>query len=327
MKKRNLKEQFAAMQKESLKSTESTSGGFDDKSFVKFKPGHKYEFRLLWSIPDKSERNDAFIYQCKHTHFDKDADVFTEVTCPVSVHLQNTRGFSTCPVCKSAKKAYKDWNDNGIASAEEIYNAAKRKQNGYVYVYVVKDSLTPENEGTIKIMHMTYTMYKLLMLKVFGVDIKPNYKDSKEEKERKRLANLEDALGEEVFDIENGYNLKITTTQAEGGENWNDYDVSFARKPSDLSKVLTDEFQEEAMKELKMDERFFTDLDMEALEKFNEDFILGKAKVNSTVEDEDIPMNFDDDDEEEEEETPNEPANDDADDSDDDLDSLLSDLI
>lgn len=325
MKKRNLKEQFASMQKESLKSTESTSGGFEDKTFVKFKPGHKYEFRLMWSIPDDSERNDAFIYTCKHTHFDKAADVFTEVPCPVSVHIQNTRGFSTCPVCKSAKKAYKDWNDNGIASAEETYKTAKRKQNGYVYVYVIKDSLTPENEGTMKIMHMTYTMYKLLMLKVFGVDIKPNYKDTEEDKERKRLANLEDAMGEEAFDIVNGYNMKITTTQAEGGENWNDYDVSFSRKPSDLSKVLTEEFQEAAMKELTMDERFYSVLDMEALEKFNEDFILGQAqaKADSAAEAEEIPMNFDN----EEEEAPSEPVKTADADDEEDLDDLLADLV
>jgi len=326
MKTRDLKNAFAAVQQESLESTEIQSQDFKNEGFIEFKPGNKYKFRLLWAIPEESERTHPFIYQCKHTYFDKNQDIYEEEICPVSVYWQDTRGFSTCPVCKSAKKAYKDWNENGIASAEDLYRTAKRKQNGYTYVYVVKDTCNPENEGTIKMMHMGFTIYRELMLKVFGVDIKLDFKLSDEEKEKIKKANLEDAIGEEAFGIDNGINLEITTTAAPGGNGWNNYDISFARKATDLSDILTDEFMDNAMKELKMDEKYYIKGSIEKLLEFNEKYILGKATQNSTNSDE-IEITFDEDEEEETEVKPKkEVSTDPVDDLDAELDDLLNGL-
>jgi len=255
-----------------------------DTSFIEFKPNNSYHFRMLFIAPDGAKRSHPFIYQCKHSVYDSSTSTYADVICPVSKYWLDQRGYDKCPICKTAGAAYHAYKKSNLPSDKELYDKARRKQNGYAYVYVVHDSFNPDNEGTIKIMHMGWSVYTELMLKIFGVDVKKN-----------KIAG-NNPIGQEAFSITEGYNLEITTIEKPVEDKiYNDYNIDFSRKATDLSSSITTQLMEDSMKELDMDGRFFKFVEFEELHQFHQTYFLndgddGDDEINISFEKESAPV-------------------------------------
>ncbi len=173
-----------------------------DKNEVSFEVGNTYKFRLLMRAEDEDSKwnwhedlytDEGFIRRLYHgAKAPKPAEKYMQVNCPVTYH--EALGYKMCPACSVLQDLWK----NDRAS----YHKFKRKEQVYVYVYVLKDPVNPENEGHVKYIYLPVSLYKTLRLQIWGLQ---NPKKDEEPVE----IDEENLYGFDAFKLEKGFNLSI----------------------------------------------------------------------------------------------------------------------
>jgi hypothetical protein len=194
--------------KEALAKSETSSGGNGlYREILKFKAGNTYVLRLL---PNIKSLKDSFYHYYVHGW-----NSFSTGEYVSAVSLQ-TIG-QTDPIGVERYRIKKNGTEEEKAKAEQV----KWQEQWFVNVYVVDDPVTPENNGTVKVMRFGKKLNKLVMAAISGDD--------------------SDEFGSRVFDLSaNGCNLKL---KAEKQGEYVSYDSSRFTSPTDLS--LSEERQKE----------------------------------------------------------------------------------
>jgi len=194
--------------KEALANSEKSSGGNSlYREILKFKAGNTYVLRLL---PNINSLKDSFYHYYVHGW-----NSFSTGEYVSAVSLQ-TIG-QTDPIAIERFRIKKTGTEEEKAKAEQV----KWQEQWFVNVYVVDDPVTPENNGTVKVMRFGKKLNKLVMAAISGDD--------------------SDEFGPRVFDLSaNGCNLKL---RAEKQGEYVSYDSSRFTSPTDLG--LSEERQKE----------------------------------------------------------------------------------
>lgn len=194
--------------KEALANSEKSSGGNSlYREILKFKAGNTYVLRLL---PNINSLKDSFYHYYVHGW-----NSFSTGEYVSAVSLQ-TIG-QTDPIAIERFRIKKTGTEEEKAKAEQV----KWQEQWFVNVYVVDDPVTPENNGTVKVMRFGKKLNKLVMSAISGDD--------------------SDEFGPRVFDLSaNGCNLKL---RAEKQGEYVSYDSSRFTSPTDLG--LSEERQKE----------------------------------------------------------------------------------
>lgn len=194
--------------KEALAKSENSSGGNGlYREILKFKAGNTYVLRLL---PNIKSLKDSFYHYYVHGW-----NSFSTGEYVSAVSLQ-TIG-QTDPIGVERYRIKKNGTEEEKAKAEQV----KWQEQWFVNVYVVDDPVTPENNGTVKVMRFGKKLNKLIMAAISGDD--------------------SDEFGSRVFDLSaNGCNLKL---KAEKQGEYVSYDSSRFTSPTDLG--LSEERQKE----------------------------------------------------------------------------------
>jgi hypothetical protein len=194
--------------KEALAKSETSSGGNGlYREILKFKAGNTYVLRLL---PNIKSLKDSFYHYYVHGW-----NSFSTGEYVSAVSLQ-TIG-QTDPIGVERYRIKKNGTEEEKAKAEQV----KWQEQWFVNVYVVDDPVTPENNGTVKVMRFGKKLNKLVMAAISGDD--------------------SDEFGSRVFDLSaNGCNLKL---KAEKQGEYVSYDSSRFTSPTDLG--LSEERQKE----------------------------------------------------------------------------------
>jgi hypothetical protein len=194
--------------KEAIKNSAKSGGNPLYKEILKFKPGNTYILRLLPNVKDLAN---TFYHFYVHGW-----NSFATGEYVSSVSLQ-TIG-KPDPIGTEVYRMKK----MGSPEEKEKIEAVKWQEQWYVNVYVVDDPVTPENNGTVKILRFGRKLNKLIEEAISGSD--------------------SDEFGPRVFDLsENGVNLKLKVEKNEGG--FVNYDSSRFTSPQNLN--LSAEKQEE----------------------------------------------------------------------------------
>lgn len=194
--------------KEALANSEKSSGGNSlYREILKFKAGNTYVLRLL---PNINSLKDSFYHYYVHGW-----NSFSTGEYVSAVSLQ-TIG-QTDPIAIERFRIKKTGTEEEKSKAEQV----KWQEQWFVNVYVVDDPVTPENNGTVKVMRFGKKLNKLVMSAISGDD--------------------SDEFGPRVFDLSaNGCNLKL---RAEKQGEYVSYDSSRFTSPTDLG--LSEERQKE----------------------------------------------------------------------------------
>jgi hypothetical protein len=194
--------------KEALANSEKSSGGNSlYREILKFKAGNTYVLRLL---PNINSLKDSFYHYYVHGW-----NSFSTGEYVSAVSLQ-TIG-QTDPIAVERFRIKKNGSEEEKSKAEQV----KWQEQWFVNVYVVDDPVTPENNGTVKVMRFGKKLNKLVMTAISGDD--------------------SDEFGPRVFDLSaNGCNLKL---RAEKQGEYVSYDSSRFASPTDLG--LSEERQKE----------------------------------------------------------------------------------
>lgn len=194
--------------KEALANSEKSSGGNSlYREILKFKAGNTYVLRLL---PNINSLKDSFYHYFVHGW-----NSFSTGEYVSAVSLQ-TIG-QTDPIAVERYRIKKNGSEEEKAKAEQV----KWQEQWFVNVYVIDDPVTPENNGTVKVMRFGKKLNKLVMSAISGDD--------------------SDEFGPRVFDLSaNGCNLKL---RAEKQGEYVSYDSSRFTSPTDLG--LSEERQKE----------------------------------------------------------------------------------
>lgn len=194
--------------KEALANSEKSSGGNGlYREILKFKAGNTYVLRLL---PNINSLKDSFYHYYVHGW-----NSFSTGEYVSAVSLQ-TIG-QTDPIAVERFRIKKNGSEEEKAKAEQV----KWQEQWFVNVYVVDDPVTPENNGTVKVMRFGKKLNKLVMSAISGDD--------------------SDEFGPRVFDLSaNGCNLKL---KAEKQGEYVSYDSSRFTSPTDLG--LSEDRQKE----------------------------------------------------------------------------------
>lgn len=194
--------------KEALKNSAKSGGNPLYKEILKFKAGNTYILRLLPNIKDVPN---TFYHFYVHGW-----NSFATGEYVSSVSLQTVG--KPDPIGSEVYRMKK----MGSAEEKEKVEAVKWQEQWYVNVYVVDDPVTPENNGTVKILRFGRKLNKLIEEAISGSD--------------------SDEFGPRVFDLsENGVNLKLKVEKNDGG--FINYDSSRFTSPQNLN--LTKEKQDE----------------------------------------------------------------------------------
>lgn len=196
--------------KEALNTSETSGGNSMYKEILKFKAGNTYVLRLL---PNINNGKDTFY----HFYVNGWKSFLTgEYVSAVSLQTVGKQDPIGAELFKLKKTAV------GTPEDKKKAESVKWQEQWYVNVYVVDDPVTPENNGTVKVLRFGRKLNKKIMEAVSGSDA--------------------DEFGYRVFDLsENGVNFKLKVEENEGG--FITYDSS--RFTSPISLNLTPERQKE----------------------------------------------------------------------------------
>lgn len=322
----DLTKMFDDLRKQEQKSLDDTQTTFTpDTDLIYFKVGtYEFRFRLIFAVPPKSKRRTPFIFQQTHRYWDEDAKESYKVICPTSEYLEGKQAYfnKSCKACQMASKYYKDHESTGSSISKEMYQTFKRQFNGYAMVYVIKDPVNPDNDGTFKIMRFGWNIYKFLKREVLGTDV-----DKKEDITTAEDFNEEEFIGINAFKLDAGYDLIINTSKKT--DKYNEYSCKFSRKPTKVK--VTEKEATLAAQELEFDEKYFLDYDKDEINAFVNRIVECEEKEEEkeeynepelgeeTSDEEDVPDSL------QEVEEPEEETSDSSDDLDDaDLDSILA---
>jgi hypothetical protein len=224
----NLKERLAKLQDKVRKESENASSNFDER-FVTFEQGKTYRFRLL--LTEGENRTSPFIE--KYVHSVKDDNGYDSAVC---AHTKYSKSwYKHCSVCTHLSKLYKS-AQTGNKLDKATYDKFKAKFHGYMPVLVTLDPTTPENVGKVKIMHYNIIMKKFFDREIFG--IVPQNSDDDDS-----VVMDGDIVGDDAFNLENGFDLIVTTAKNATNEQWTEYALSFARKATAID-IPEDDIEE-----------------------------------------------------------------------------------
>jgi len=197
----------------------SEKKNFSNENFIDFKPGNTYSFRLIYYVPKGRAYTDPFAIN--YIHRIKLERGASEIMCPTSNHIDGQNGFKKCKVCEAVSSFYKE-GQAGSGSSKDLYSTFRRRFHGYAMVYVVKDPLKPENDGTVKLIHFNTDMYAWLMREIYGIDVKS----------KKELVLAEEPIGAKAFDLDDGYNFIVTVSQK---DKYNAYACGWSKRTSAIT--------------------------------------------------------------------------------------------
>lgn len=220
----SIKEAFAKSANAYKNNTAPSQSPAGDDRFLKITTEGDYRFRLLYCPTDK--RDTPLIEQHYHGFYDAKTRRFSdEVISPVSPYIQGRAGFKSCPISKYISEIYKDTASN--PELKELYDRIKRRTRSYAMVYVVKDPVNPENNGTVKLVKFALTVSRFINEQVYG---KPGDDSSEDE-----------VLGFEAFDTEAGRDLIVSVKPKPiGGQNVPTFTPSFSNRLTAIN-ITTDD--------------------------------------------------------------------------------------
>lgn len=191
--------------KEALNKSDESGGNSLFKEILKFKAGNTYILRLL---PNVKSGKDTFYHFYSYGWKSFLSGEYVSVVSLQTVGKQ-------CPVGSEVYKLKK--TNFGTAEDKKKAEQVKWQEQWFVNVYVVDDPVTPENNGTVKVMRFGRKLNKKIMEAVSGSD--------------------SDEFGARVFDLsENGVNFKLKVEENEGG--FITYDSSRFTSPVSLNLTV-----------------------------------------------------------------------------------------
>lgn len=279
--KSKLQALFQKAQANAKKASAPTQKKVDDR-FLKMNIGSTYRLRLLY-LPT-AKRTSPFIENLVHRYYDPMTKEYIRAVCPTSSHLLGSAGYDKCPVCKVLSELWKR-SQEGDKLAEELYRAARRSDENYAVVYVVKDSSVDNPQtGKIKILKYGFEISKFLNAECLGIASRGQPEIDPDE-----------IVGFEAFDLSAGRDLVIKVGKKDvriGGKSvtFPEYETSFSRTLSEVDVDIDN--LPHIFKELRFDEDFFVDADEDALLNYYNRVI--KSRLNSVNEQEEVVEDEDD---------------------------------
>jgi gp32 DNA binding protein like len=194
--------------KSALTKTTETNTNTKYKDILRTTPGNTYVVRLLPNIKDP---NKTFFNYYSYGWNSFSTGQF--VTC-ISPATWGQRD----PISET----FFSIRRNGSEEEKEKSRALNRKENWFVNIYVVNDPVTPENNGTIKVLRFGRQLNKIIMDAIEGDDAVD--------------------FGPRIFDLSpNGCNLRIKV------EKQGDYPTFVSSKfalPSEIKDLSPDSYEE-----------------------------------------------------------------------------------
>jgi hypothetical protein len=145
---------FDSIKSALTKQTESTSSNTKYKDFLKTSPGNTYVVRLL---PNVKNPNKTFFHYYSYGWNSLATGQLVSVTSPGTWGQRD-------PISEEFFRIRR----NGTEEEKEKSKALNRKENWMVNVYVVNDPVTPENNGTIKVLRYGRQLNKIIMDAIEG---------------------------------------------------------------------------------------------------------------------------------------------------------------
>jgi hypothetical protein len=185
------------------KESRNTGGGF--KNVLKTKPENTYLVRI---VPNPEDMDKTTFQYFTHGWTSATDGRYVSTVCPT------TYG-EDCPICT---ERFRLWNKGDEASKELSKNLA-RKERFFANVFVVDDPVTPENNGTVKILGYGRQLGKVIDEATDGDD-------------------AEEVGGRMIDFTKEGCNLRIKVEKNKAG--FPNYDRSKFTAPSAISIALDD---------------------------------------------------------------------------------------
>jgi len=201
--------------KNALESAKTKQSGSNYKNIFSIaKPGN-YVVRLLPNIKNPGE---TFLHYFHHGWNSIATGQYVSITSP------STWG-ERCPISELYFKVLR----SGTPEDQERAKAnLRRKENWYVNVYVVNDPISPENNGTVKVLRFGKQLNKIIESAISG-------DDSAE-------------FGAKIFDLsEDGCNLRIKAelvSDKPGAPKYPTYTASKFLSPSSIEGLAEDKIQD-----------------------------------------------------------------------------------
>ena len=182
--------------------TEKKKGGF--KNVLKTTPENTYQVRI---VPNTDEPENTLFQYYLHGWVDPETGRYTSTTCPSTYDEE-------CPICTERFRLY----NSGTEENKNLSKSLARKERFYANVFVVDDPVTPDNNGTVKVLG-------------YGAQIKKILENA--------MTDEDDDIGGRMFDFsKEGCNLRIKVEKNKAG--YPNYDMSKFIKPSSVTISVED---------------------------------------------------------------------------------------
>lgn len=183
------------------------SSGF--KNILKTKPENTYQVRIL---PNLDNPESTLFKYYLHGWVSPIDGRYSSTLCPTTYDEE-------CPICTERFRLYNKGDDE----SKELSKTLARKERFYSNVLVVDDPVTPDNNGTIKILGYGAQIRKIIDEAMTGDDA--------------------EEVGERMFDFtKEGCNLRIKVDKNKAG--FPNYDRSKFLTPSTVSVNMEDALEE-----------------------------------------------------------------------------------
>lgn len=178
--------------KDSMKDEKKNTGNYKD--ILKLKPDNVYILRL---VPNMEKPSNTFFHYFHHGWQSLATGQYVDSLC-LSTYDER------CPICEERFKLSRSTKE----ADKELAKLINRMEKRMVNVYVVNDPVTPENNGTIKVLRYGTKIHK-------KIDEAINGSDAEE-------------FGARIFDLsDNGCSFKLKVeTAKEGVRQFQNYDNS-----------------------------------------------------------------------------------------------------
>ena len=182
--------------------SDKKKGGF--KNVLKTVPENTYQVRI---IPNVDNPESTLFNYFLHGWVDPSTGRYTSTTCPSTYDEE-------CPICTERFRLY----NSGTEENKNLSKSLARKERFYANVLVVDDPVTPENNGTVKVLG-------------YGAQIKKIIEEA--------MTDDDSDVGGRMFDLsKEGCNLRIKVEKNKAG--YPNYDMSKFIKPSAVNVTLED---------------------------------------------------------------------------------------
>jgi len=195
--------------KESLKFQK---GSASFKEFLRLEATNTYAVRFIPNIEDGKK---TFFPYFHHGWTSLSTGQYVDSICP------STWG-DRCVICEERFKLYRQKTEEAKALAKNLFRLEKRLAN----VYVITDPVTPENEGTIKILRFGKRIYEKIIFATEGDDAA--------------------IYGRRIVDLSpNGCNFRIRVeSNQEGKRQFTNYSNSQFMPPSEIPGMTPEKIEQ-----------------------------------------------------------------------------------